>query len=253
MIKKHILLELDKYMFSAKNMDYIDTIKNSSDIIDNIASKTKTKHTRGENNTITTSMNSSAKLKTIYPSHKDNLFWCFFIMLKGEDEYNYSHKGSFKIEKDLKIQSIEKMKEYSPQLKLHKIKYLDIENELLNEKCISVIGLYALCLVYDISVIYIKGKTYYEINNNNTEIKYIIEKKGIDDTSITLDVDHDTVTKIRSDMYKIENIAKPIKSVSSYKVDELKEICKKLEIPVVDEHGKNLKKTILYEGLVKKI
>lgn len=253
MRKKHILLELDKYMFSAKNMDYMDTIKNNSGIIDNFTSKTKINHIRGEKHTITTSVNTTAKLKTIHPSLEDKLFWCFFIMLKGEDEYNYSHKGSFKIEKDLKIQSIEKMKEYSPQLKLHKIKYLDLENELLNEKCISIVGLYALCLVYDISVIYVKGKTYYEINNNNTEIKYIIEKKGIDDTCITLDVKSQTVEQIRSDMYKIENITKPLKSVSGYKVDELKEICKKLEIPVVDEHGKNIKKTILYEELVKKI
>ena len=253
MTKKHILLELDKYMFSAKNMDFMNTIKNSSGIIDNIASKTKINHTRGEKHTTTTSVNTTAKLKTIHPSHEDKLFWCFFIMLKGEDEYNYSHKGSFKIEKDLKIQSIEKMKEYSPQLKLHKMKYLDIENELLNEKCLSILGLCALCLVYDISVIYVKGKTYYEINNNNTAIKYIIEKKGVDDISICLDVDCETVVKIRSDMYKIENITKPIKSVSGYKVDELKEICKKLEIPVVDEHGKNIKKTILYEEVVKKI
>ena len=153
MNKKHILVDLDKYMFSIKNIDFIENTKKRIGIIDNFAKKTKISNSKEQNkyNTLTT----TSKVKKIHPIFEDKLFWCFFIMLKGEDEYNYSHKSNFKIEKDIKIQSIEKMKEYSPQLKLHKIKYINIENEMLNEKCISIQGLYALCFIYDISVIYV--------------------------------------------------------------------------------------------------
>ncbi len=251
MNKKHILVDLDKYMFSIKNIDFIENTKKRIGIIDNFAKKTKISNSKEQNkyNTLTT----TSKVKKIHPIFEDKLFWCFFIMLKGEDEYNYSHKSNFKIEKDIKIQSIEKMKEYSPQLKLHKIKYINIENEMLNEKCISIQGLYALCLIYDISVIYVKGKTFYEINNNNTDIKYIIEKKGIDNICINIDVESDAVMQIRSNLYRIENIIKPLKSISSYKVDELKAICKKLNIELLDSVGKNKKKYILYEEVVKKL
>ena len=51
--------------------------------------------------------------------------------------------------------------------------------------------------------------------------------------------------------FKLDKIDKPIKSISAYKVDELVNICKKLQIEVVDkETNKCRNKKELYELIV---
>jgi hypothetical protein len=55
---------------------------------------------------------------------------------------------------------------------------------------------------------------------------------------------------IRSTYYKIDNINKPLKAISSYKYDELYDICDKLNILQKLDQGKRTTKQILYEGIV---
>ena len=52
-------------------------------------------------------------------------------------------------------------------------------------------------------------------------------------------------------MLKIDNIDKPIKSISAYKVQELIDFCIKLSIEYVNnETNKNKNKNELYESLI---
>ena len=45
---------------------------------------------------------------TITPEHKDQLFWCFYVLLNDCSSYYDNRAKSFTIEHEFKIQSIEK-------------------------------------------------------------------------------------------------------------------------------------------------
>ena len=53
--------------------------------------------------------------------------------------------------------------------------------------------------------------------------------------------------------YNIENIDKPLKAFSSYKLDDLYRIAEKLKITIYDEHGKKKKKQTLYENILQRL
>jgi hypothetical protein len=53
--------------------------------------------------------------------------------------------------------------------------------------------------------------------------------------------------------FYIENIEKPLKAYSSYKLDELVNIAEKLAITIYNENGKKRKKQELYETISQKL
>ena len=65
--------------------------------------------------------------------------------------------------------------------------------------------------------------------------------------SYEMDFTPEMISNYKDNYFNWETIDKPIKGLSSYKVDELMEICKKLELPIKD--GKILKKD-LYEMVI---
>jgi hypothetical protein len=55
----------------------------------------------------------------------------------------------------------------------------------------------------------------------------------------------------RSTLFKVDNVEKPVKSISSYKVSELTEFCIKLGIEIyIKDTNKNKSKKELYESLI---
>ena len=61
----------------------------------------------------------------------------------------------------------------------------------------------------------------------------------------------DALNNIKNTLYKIDNISKPIKSISSYKVQELIDMCNKLAIETSNkETGKNKSKNDMYEAII---
>ncbi len=59
--------------------------------------------------------------------------------------------------------------------------------------------------------------------------------------------------KILNSYYNIENIDKPLKAFSNYKLDDLVSIAEKLNINIYDEHSKKKKKQELYENILQKL
>ncbi len=82
-------------------------------------------------------------------------------------------------------------------------------------------------------------------------IKYISEKDkyGFEET------DKDNLDDFRNKYYKVDNLSKPIKSMSAYKTQELVDICNKLgiETTITSENNnpKNKSKKDLYEAIIK--
>ena len=60
-----------------------------------------------------------------------------------------------------------------------------------------------------------------------------------------------SATQIKTTLYQLDNIDKPIKSMSGYKLSELVEICEKLTIDVINkETNKSKGKKELYEAII---
>ena len=204
-----------------------------------------------------TSVAKQKNTKPFTPFQKDKLFWCFYIILHGYEEYEMIRTNSFSIEKQLKIKTVEKLKSIKDQLKELKLKRTELEDELVHKQMITTKGLTALCLVHNVSVTYVYGRKYCEISPAEPLKKGIImqnEKK--EDSLRGNEMNEDFLTQIRADYWLIENIQKPLNAPSAYTLSELQEIANKLQIAThvqVNEKSKAKVKTALYEEILRTI
>ena len=199
--------------------------------------------------------------KPFVPFQKDKLFWCFYIILHGYEEYEMNRSNSFSIEKQIKIETVEKLKTVKDQLKELKLKRTELEDELVNKQMITTKGLCALCLVHNVSITYVYGRKYCDIASVQPTTKGIImqnEKKedALKWTSNEMNNNEDFLTQIRADYWLIENIQKPLNAPSAYTLNELQSIANKLQITThsqVNEKSKAKTKTALYEEILQTI
>ena len=219
------------------------------------------------------------------PSQKDKLFWCFYIILKGYDEYEMNRSTSFTVEKQLKIETVEKLKLIKEKLKELKLKRTELEDELVNKPTISLKGLYALCLVHNVSITYIYGRKYCEffamspdnarkgtiVQNAKKEdmIKWImpvninavninaVNINAVNVNAVNINANDDYLTTIRNEYWFIENIQKPLNAPSAYDLKELCDICEKLQIEthvkVSESKTKAKTKKQLYEEILEQL
>lgn len=184
------------------------------------------------------------------PCEKDKLFWCFYVFLYGFEEYEMAKKSSFAIEKNFKIKTVEQLSTIKDKLKELKLKMADVQDDLINQQIITIKGLQVLCLIYDISIIVIKDKTFYEIIVNDKPIKVIINENN--KTFIPNELNEEKITYYRNNYWKIDNVSKPLNGFSSYSLSELQDICKKLDISITT-NGKKIQKKELYQNILSKI
>lgn len=182
------------------------------------------------------------------PYNKDKLFWCFFIILKGHEVYELNRSNAFTIEKEMKINAVEKLISIKDKLKELKLKRTELEDEFVNKQVISVKGLTALCLIYDISITYIFGRKFCEINPT-VENKHIIIQNTKKEDSLQYGNNFDN----KDEYWFIENIQKPLNAPSAYTIKDLQTICERLKIDInttVNEKTKLKNKKQLYEEIL---
>lgn len=231
---KHILDSLHQYMFLNK------TYSNRSfkDLPDTYF--------------LSTNKNICEKKNIFVPEEKDKLFWCFYIMKYGMDKYKSIDQKHFKIETTFKINAAEDLVNHEILLKQNKLKKQEIENEFVNEKTITMKGLQALCILHKINIFFIFDKAFYIMNGLSDNKPFYIEKKD-DVFGIPLDITDDKKNKVLQTFYEIEDYRKPIKCISAYKVDEIKNIAKIFNIILADTIGHKKTKKQLYLEIVSKI
>jgi hypothetical protein len=192
------------------------------------------------------------KEENFTPLQKDKLFWCFYIILKGIDDYEMNKNTAFATEKKFKIDTVEKLRFMKDKLKELKIKRNEIEDELVNKDCISTKSLQVLCLIYKISIIYISGKKYSEfLFAEPDKITGIIEQNK--ELSVKNTIDLEYISTVRKTYWFIENIQKPLNAPSAYTIKDLQDISTKLGINLVSNLGKNKTKQLLYEEILTKM
>lgn len=172
-------------------------------------------------------------------------------------EYTVKYKKSIKIEYDKLFYSIfNKMNEHDithinyniheTQEKIKIAEKLDalkfknkefIMNNLMYDKIIHIKTFNALCMYYKLNVLFIKDNTY---------IKMFYSNSGSEDPSsiLTMNENYQFVDLIDiSNKYEI-NLDKPLKSVGTYKLEDLRDISKMLHLP-----WEGLKKQQLFDSI----
>ena len=197
-----------------------------------------------------------------FPKETDSLFWCFFILVNGEIEYEMikSLQSQFKNEKQEKIKYVESIKLNTKLLKQNKIKLLgEIENELTNENVITIQTIIALSVLKNVNILYICNNVYFE-KINNTDIipkNYFIIHKKNNIYGFEVEVTEEKIKKYKDNLLQVESINKPLKSISGYKLNELIDICNKLNISLITKTGEikqpKMNKQSIYNLIVSKL
>ena len=186
-----------------------------------------------------------------FPDEKDQLFWCFYVLQHGMDNYHL-RTNRYSEEKKMKIKIAESLKTNKDLFKPSKISRHFVENELVNEKKISMKTIHALCYIYKINILYIKDSTYYEIMVDDSKPRYLINevdgKFGCRNFVLSHKLQHYT-----EHFWKLENIGKPLKAISNYKTGEITDIANKLKIDLYNNNQTKRTKKELYENIMDKL
>lgn len=179
---------------------------------------------------------SRQKERFFFPDETDQLFWMFFIFLKGNDKYELTDTNKFLIEKEEKMGCIDEIRKNKRQLSGYKIKGIKdtVEDDLVNSKKIDIKTFFALCITHNMNVMYIHKQKYYELtcDPDNTSPPLVVHRIDVPKLKYgyELDITHEKVDTYRETHYPAHSFLSPLKCVSSYKVTDLRDICKKINI-----------------------
>lgn len=188
-----------------------------------------------------------------YPRQSDSLFWCFYTIVFGREAYELVRSDAFKVEKEFKIGSVEKLRAKADQLKTYKLKKNAVENELVNEQRIGIDGLRALCIAHEVSLMYVVGRTYYLFQHGDENTHVIVKNVEKNWCGLRGDDMTEYMASVEADYFWIENPLKPLKGISGYTISQLQELCRRLGLSVLDETGKKVSKKVMYESILTKL
>ena len=194
------------------------------------------------------------------PMKKDSLFWCFYILKYGFSKYEMEIGSQyFLVEKTEKYANIDllRTKENKDLLKINKIKpFSDLEDDLANKERISIKTFFALCVIEKMNILLVDNrKIYKSINNDSPIINVIHRNSKTYEHHIELNVNDDVIAEFKEKYYNVSGFDNALKSMSAYKVDELQDICKQLNINILEKEKENAKpkkltKKDIYELIV---
>lgn len=182
------------------------------------------------------------------PTQSDSLFWCFYMMRYGEEEYFYNRQSLFAESGRRKTELTGELRDNKTLLKPYKIKLVDIEGELVTPH-ITRRAFIGLCAVSSLAVILVHGRKFIRIGGDSSNKWNIImsDKQG---WYLEQDVPRTKADKLCRELYEVTDMEKPIKSCSGYTIAQLKDIASKLGIVTGD---KKVTKLDLYQEILSKL
>ena len=267
----NIISSIQDYMFTSKNLTRYtkhmiqielkpkSSLKNIQRDKNYDKDKDKDKDKRIVQKYITEKCNTEKKvIDSIYrPKQKDSLFWCFYILKNGYSNYEMEINNQyFTVEKTEKFKYIDTIRKNKDILKIHKIKpFTELEDDLANKERISVKTFFALCVLENINVLLVDKRKIFELTcvdiDDTHPVNIIHRNNQTYEHHIELNATSDILQKYRETYYKLNNFDSTLKSMGSYKLEELTDLCKKLNINIETSVDKKKKtKKDIYELLV---
>lgn len=224
--------DLQDYMFTTTNANvnkYIITTKPTSQ--SKIPYNNKRTNVKADAKATT-----SPNAKTCFtPKQRDSLFWCFYILKYGLFNYEMEIAGKyFSVEKEQKYKYVELLRQNKELLKLHKLKpFTEIESNLANDACISIKTFFALCAIEHFNVLLVYKRKFYQMQcTDTTDFKVVCANVSTSSFASYRVEFEPTMNDYRDNYLRIDGYDDTLKSISSYKVDDLLELCKKLHINI---------------------
>lgn len=184
--------------------------------------------------------------------YHDSLFWCWIIFYEGMSSYSFSENYIYKIKNEQKISLIETLRKKQDILKKYRIKLSDVENNILYEEKLSLLSFKTLLIINNFNFVYITDKLFYEsIDFYGNKTCYILKKN--DRFGVWLSNDKINLEKVKSKRLIIDNLKKPLYSITYYKVQELKDMCLKINIDIMKTPTKCKTKKELYQLIIENI
>jgi hypothetical protein len=251
-----ILKPFEPYMLTIDNMirDPIlcVEVKKNMDNIENKSSISNANVNKDIPNGLQPATNDENNL--ISPRQQDSLFWCIYIAMHAYDEFLMIRNKHNAIEMEWKQQLSSMITGCPTKIKQsnHKITKANIQ-EILSDFMTSPCKTNMLCVIaisvyHNIHFVVMNSTNNMRMEfttDNNEANTYVISKNDRNHYSICDEpVTAEKLLAIRSNSFLIENNEKPLKSVGSYKIDNLIEYA--TLFGVYNENEK-YKKTELYK------
>ena len=153
-------------------------------------------------------------------------------------------------EKKLKFSYIDLIRCKKPLLKMNKIKPLtELEDDLANKEQIGLKTFIALCIIMEINVLVVDKRKYYEFICDDSKTINIINKTDKPTKfSLNLNSSQEKIENYRKNYLKMTSLDSHLKAMSSYKMEELLEMCNNLAIDIQDSNKK--RKKDIYELII---
>jgi hypothetical protein len=232
-----LLMKLNKYSLTNKN------------IIDNVCIvEPPSRANQQETEVVIT----KRKADYYYPplECKDTLFWCWISHHYGVQEYEINKNNLYNYETNRKFEYVSCIRSNKLLLKALKLNRTKLEESLLDDDGIGL-GLFVfICLVHKYNVIYTDNYMYYEyIDDFNTEYIMINKRNNKYGLYVKEKITNDNIESFKKNKWVVDSITKPLRAVGSYKVGEIKEICKMMNIDTMKNEKKSYTKNELYEKI----
>ena len=184
--------------------------------------------------------------ESIVPDSRDHLFWCCYIGHYGLEQYNsLKHRaGNAGMEEKQRISEHFKA---APNMlkninqKMTKDRSQEIISEIMVNDKVSLNALPAFALYYKMRIIIIKeDRLYLDISSSDKNYDKTILIRKINDKThgIDLNANDAKIAQIEKDCILLFNHEKPLKAISNFKTDELKELADKVNIEVEPKTSK---------------
>lgn len=178
------------------------------------------------------------------PDRQDNLFWCIYICIYGMKEYKLIERGFTNIimEEKLKIgnyfyENLKRMKNLN-NLKITYGKIKEITSDYMTNKTTDIEMLYGISIYYKKRIILLNKNSYVNLEPEEYDsIIILIKKESMYGIHMNI-----SINEVEENYLQLVSYDKPIKSISSFTVNELKILAKRFDLDINNSD----KKTIYY-------
>ncbi len=258
-VLQYILKNLNQKKGEIKNINDIPNLNNSmltvrkKTLIDNV-NKQILPDIKSEDKSISIEFKNESnksneqtiKDNYFFPKQKDSLFWCVYIFRYGLNKFhNVSNYGNKELsEKQACIKHIDSNKN---QLKLGNyritnINIQEIKSELMTmQTTTSFHVLIAFVFFYNINIyiLHDNNKMFLKFTNDINTKTHIIIKDKYKFKIMKMNVENHEIEELTKNKFCLEHFNKPIKGLSTYKVSDLHNIAKILNIENYSTYKKN--------------